>query len=389
MPFAARRLNQVPPYVFARVAARIAAKKAEGVDVINLGIGSPDLPTPQWIVDILKRAADDPANHPYPSYAGMPAFREAVAAYYRKRFGVVLDPKTEVVPLIGSKEGIAHAAMAWVDPGDVALVADPGYPVYAIGTILAGGEVVPLPLRPENHFLPDLDAIPTDKLRRARVIWLNYPNNPTGTVASLDWFAHLVDFAREHDILVCHDNPYCDTGYDGYKAPSFLEVPGAKDVGVEFNSLSKTYNMAGWRVGMVVGNAEALEALARVKGNVDTGIPNAIQIAATAALTGDQHWLAERNLIYQTRRDIVLDGLRMAGLHAERPRASLYIWAHVPAGWTSADFAYRLLDQAGIWITPGTAFGDAGEGYLRISLCTSKERLAEAMDRLQRVTISG
>lgn len=389
MPFAARRLNQVPPYVFARVAARIAAKKAEGVDVINLGIGSPDLPTPQWIVDILKRAADDPANHPYPSYAGMPAFREAVAAYYRKRFGVVLDPKTEVVPLIGSKEGIAHAAMAWVDPGDVALVADPGYPVYAIGTILAGGEVVPLPLRPENHFLPDLDAIPTDKLRRARVIWLNYPNNPTGTVASLDWFAHLVDFAREHDILVCHDNPYCDTGYDGYKAPSFLEVPGAKDVGVEFNSLSKTYNMAGWRVGMVVGNAEALEALARVKSNVDTGIPNAIQIAATAALTGDQHWLAERNLIYQTRRDIVLDGLRMAGLHAERPRASLYIWAHVPAGWTSADFAYRLLDQAGIWITPGTAFGDAGEGYLRISLCTSKERLAEAMDRLRRVTISG
>lgn len=385
MTFVAKRLDQVPPYIFARVAERIAAKKAQGVDVINLGIGSPDLATPQWIVDILKRAADDPANHPYPSYTGMPTFREAIVSYYRRRFGVELDTKTEVVPLIGSKEGIAHAALAWVDAGDVALVADPGYPTYMMGTILAGGEVFPLPLTAENQFLPDLDAIPAEKLRRARVIWLNYPNNPTGAVASLDWFARLADFARQHRILVCHDNPYCDTTYDGYLAPSFLQVPGAKEVGVEFNSLSKTYNMAGWRVGMAVGNAEALEALARVKGNLDTGIPNAIQIASTAALTGDQSWLAERNLIYQERRDIVLNGLRTAGLHAEPPRASLYVWAEVPAGWTSADFAYRLLDETGVWITPGNAFGDAGEGYLRISLCTSKERLTEAMERLQKV----
>lgn len=379
----ARRMEQVPPYVFANVSQLIAKKQAEGVDVINLGIGSPDLATPAHIVEVLKQAAEDPANHRYPSYTGMPRFRQAVAAWYKQRFDVDLDPNTEVVPLIGSKEGIAHLALALVGPGDVALVPDPGYPTYHMGSVLADAESYPMPLLADNGFLPDLEAIPAGVLKRARVMWLNYPNNPTGAVAPMSFFEEVVDFARRHHLVVAHDNPYSDVTFDGYQAPSLLQVPGAKDVAVELNSLSKTYNMAGWRVGMAVGNAEVIAGLIRVKSNVDTGIFNPIQIAAAAALTGDQGWIAGRNAVYQRRRDILLDCLARVGLRAYKPKAALYVWAHVPEGWKSDDFSMHVLDRAGVWITPGTAYGEAGEGYMRLSLCVPEEQLQEAMGRLQ------
>ncbi|MFQ5859149.1 MAG: LL-diaminopimelate aminotransferase [Anaerolineae bacterium] len=379
----AKRMERVPPYIFAHVSKLIAEKRAQGVDVINLGIGSPDLPTPAHIVDVLKQAAEDPVNHGYPSYTGMPSFRQAVATWYKQRFDVDLDPDTEVVPLIGSKEGIAHLALAVVGPGDVALVPDPGYPTYHMGTVLADAESHPMPLLAENDFLPDVDAIPVDVLKRARVMWLNYPNNPTGAVAPTSFFEQLIDFASRHNLVIAHDNPYADITFDGYKAPSLLEVPGAKDVAVELNSLSKTYNMAGWRVGMAVGNANVIAGLIRVKSNVDTGIFNPIQIAASAALQGDQGWIADRNAVYQRRRDILLDGLAAVGLKAYKPKAALYIWVHTPDGWPSGDFSMHVLDQAGVWITPGTAYGEAGEGYMRLSLCAPEERLQEAMGRLQ------
>ncbi len=378
----AKRMEQVPPYVFAHVGRLIAEKRAQGIDVINLGIGSPDLPTPPHVVKALQEAAEDPKNHGYPSYTGLPELRQAIAAWYQNRFGVELDPNTEVVPLIGSKEGIAHLALALVGPGDVALIPDPGYPTYEMGTILAGGEVYPTPLRAENNFLPDLEAIPEEVLERARVLWLNYPNNPTGAVASLAFFEEVVAFAKRHNLVIAHDNPYSDVTFDGFKAPSLLEVPGAKEVAIELNSLSKTYNMAGWRVGMAVGNPEVIEGLVRVKSNVDTGIFNPIQYAAIAALNTDQGWIAERNAIYQRRRDILVDGLAAAGLRAHRPQAALYVWAEVPEGWTSQEFAMHILDEAGVWLTPGTAYGASGEGYVRLSICVPEERLQEAMERL-------
>ncbi|MFQ5341403.1 MAG: LL-diaminopimelate aminotransferase [Anaerolineae bacterium] len=380
-----KRMERVPPYVFAHVSKLIAGKKAQGVDVINLGIGSPDLPTPAHIVDVLKRAAEDPTNHGYPSYTGMPAFRKAIAGWYKRRFDVDLDPDTEVVPLIGSKEGIAHLAMALVGPGDIALVPDPGYPTYRMGTVLADADSYPMPLLARNGFLPDLDAIPADVVERARVLWLNYPNNPTGAVAPLSFFEDVVVFARRHNIVIAHDNPYADVTFDGYQAPSLLQVPGAKDVAVELNSLSKTYNMAGWRVGMAVGNAGVIAGLIRVKSNVDTGIFNPIQIAASTALEGDQDWIAERNAVYQRRRDILLEGLAAVGLEAHKPKAALYVWAQTPRGQKSSDFAMHVLDHAGVWITPGSAYGEAGEGYVRLSLCATEERLKEAMDRLQAI----
>lgn len=382
-----KRMERVPPYVFAHVSKLIAEKKAQGIDVINLGIGSPDLPTPAHIVDVLKRAAEDPTNHGYPSYTGMPAFRKAIAAWYRRRFDVDLDPDTEVVPLIGSKEGIAHLAMALVGPGDIALVPDPGYPTYHMGTVLADADSHPMPLLARNDFLPDLGAIPADVVERARVLWLNYPNNPTGAVAPLSFFEDVVVFARQHNIVIAHDNPYADVTFDGYQAPSLLQVPGAKDVAVELNSLSKTYNMAGWRVGMAVGNAGVIAGLIRVKSNVDTGIFNPIQIAASAALEGDQGWIAGRNAVYQRRRDILLEGLAAVGLEAHKPKAALYVWAQTPGGQKSSDFAMHVLDHAGVWVTPGAAYGEAGEGYVRLSLCAPEGRLEEAMDRLQAIDL--
>jgi len=368
--------------VFASLGSRLRELKRAGRDIIRLDIGSPDLPPPQVIVDAMYSIAQNPTQHGYGGYFGIPELRQAMAAYYDCRFGVKLDPEKEVAPLIGSKEGIANVALAFVDPGDTVLVPDPGYPTYSLGTLLAGGVPVPVPLLPEKGFLPELRKIPPDVARAAKILWLNYPNNPTGATAPLSLLAEAVEFAREYDLLVCHDNPYCDVTFDGYVAPSMLQVPGAMDVAIEFNSLSKTYNMAGWRVGMVVGNPVAVEALARTKTNIDSGIFLPIQQAAALALTGDQGWLAERNEIYRERRDIILEVLRARGIEAVTPQASLYIWARVPEGYTSGEFAERWLEGAGISITPGSAFGAHGEGYVRISLGMDTDRIREAMQRL-------
>lgn len=380
---AANRIANLPPYLFAEADRRIAAKRAAGFDVVSLGIGDPDLPTPDYIVGELKRTAEIPANHRYPDYYGLPELRKAVASWYQKRFGVELHPDNEVVPLIGSKEGIFNIALAYIDPGDVALVPDPGYPVYSIGTMLAGGTAHYMPLLEENDFLPDLDAIPASVLEKARVLWINYPNNPTSAIAPMEFFEKVIAFANQHNLLVCHDNAYSDVCYDGYVAPSFLQLPGAKEVGVEFHSLSKTYNMTGWRIGMMVGNGSAVSALGRVKTNVDSGIFQAVQYAGITALTGDQSWLPDRNLIYQRRRDYVLSVLREIGIHAPTPRASLYIWARVPKQYTSLEFSLKLLDELAVWVTPGVGFGPSGEGWFRISVTTPDDRLDEAMQRLK------
>ncbi len=378
----ADRVTNLPPYVFAAVEKRIAAQKAKGVDVINLGIGSPDLAPPQFILDELYRSASQPGNHGYAGYYGTPALRRAIATYYQRRFGVELCPDTEVLPLIGSKEGLANMALAFIDPGDLALACDPGYPTYRMGAIMAGGDFYPMQLREQNGYLVDFNEIPGGVAAKAPIMWLDYPNNPTGAVAPMAFLEKVVAFAREYGIVICFDNPYCDLTFDGYVAPSILEVPGAKDVAVEFNSLSKTYNMAGWRVGMAVGNARALEALATVKTNIDSGIFRPIQDAATIALTGDQSWLAARNAIYQQRRDAILAWLPKLGMSASTPKGALYVWARVPKGVRAEPFALEMLERAGVWMTPGTAFGEGGEGYLRLSICLPEERLREAGDRL-------
>jgi len=381
----AKRISNLPSYVFARLGQRIAELERAGRDVIRLDIGSPDLPPPDHVINALYESARRADHHGYGSYYGIPALRQAIADYYQRRFGVSLDPEREILVLIGSKEGIANMAQAYVDPGDIVLAPDPGYPVYTMGAALAGGQAYHFPLRRENGWRPDFKDIPAEVADRARLLWLNYPNNPTGATAELSFFEEAVAFARQHDLLLCHDAPYCELAYDGYLAPSILQVPGAKDVALEFNSLSKSHNMAGWRVGMAVGNADAVAALARVKTNVDSGLFRPIQDAAVAALTGDQSWIEERNAIYARRRDIVLGGLAAVGLRAERPLAGLYVWAEVPAGYTAAEFANRLLEQAAVSLAPGTAFGNQGEGYLRISLGCATERIEEAMSRLQAV----
>jgi len=381
----ARRIESMPPYIFAQATARITELERKGVDVINLGVGSPDLPPPKPIIDMLYESSLEPDAHGYAGYYGIPPFRQAVAKYYDRRFGVSLDANREVLLLIGSKEGIANINIAYVDPGDIVLVPDPGYPTYISGAHLASGEVFSVPLLAENNYRVDLDAIPTDVAKRAKLLWLNYPNNPTGAVADLDYLARCVAFAREHDILLCYDNPYCDVTFDGYVAPSILQIPGAREVAIEFNSLSKTYNMAGWRVGMAVGGAQIISALARVKTNMDSGIFRPMQLAAAYALTGDQQWLESRNGIYQRRRDLVLGLLPAASLSAETPKGGLYVWARVPEGVSSAAYGQRALDESGVWVTPGTAFGDHGEGYVRISVTTPDDRLREAMERLAKL----
>jgi LL-diaminopimelate aminotransferase len=375
----ALRLQMLPPYPFARWAALVNAARDRGLDVIRLDIGSPDLPPEEDVVEALYQSARRPDSHGYPGYRGIPGLRQAVADYYGRRFGVELDADTQIVPLIGSKEGIVNLALACLDPGDLVLVPDPGYAPYTMGTLLAGGEVVTFPLLAENDFLPDLDAIPAEAADRAVLMWLNYPNNPTGATADLDSFARALGFCREHSILLCHDAPYCDVTYGGYVAPSLLQVPGAEEVAVEFNSLSKTANMAGWRVGMAVGNAEALAALARVKSNVDSGIFRPLQDAAVRALTADPEWLAARNATYAERIEVVLETLTEVGMETVRPRATLYVWAKVLAGWTSEEFAQGLLEQTGVAVAPGPFFGPAGEGYVRLSVTASTERVREAM----------
>jgi len=380
---ASNRLSNLPAYYFASLGQRIAALRAQGMDVIRLDIGSPDMPPPNFVIEELYRSAQDPSHHGYAGYYGLPALRQAIADYYQRRFGVTLDPDREVVPLIGSKEGIVNIALAFVDPGDVVLVPDPGYPTYTRGTILAGGDIFYFPLLEENDFLPDLEAIPPQVAERAKLLWLNYPNNPTGAVAPLEFFERAVHFARRYNLLVCHDAPYCDVTYDGYVAPSMLQIPEAKEVVLEFNSLSKSFNMAGWRVGMAVGNPVAVEALARTKTNIDSGIFRPIQDAAIAALSGDYSWLAERNAVYQERRDMIYDTLVDMGLEVRKPQASLYLWPKVPPGYTSEEFAGRLLEEKGVSITPGSAFGSHGEGYLRISVGMSTERIREALRRMR------
>jgi len=377
----ARRLEDLPTYVFATIGQRVRALQGEGVDVIRLDIGSPDLPPPEPVVERLYRSAQDPHKHGYASFYGAPSFRAAIADYYRRRFGVALDPEGQVLPLIGSKEGIFHLPMAFVDPGTVVLAPDPGYPTYRNAVHLVGGELYHMPLLEENGWLPDLEAIPAGVLSRARVMWLNYPNNPTTAVAPLPFLEQAVEFARQHHILLAYDNPYADVTWDGYTAPSILQVPGAMEVAVEFNSFSKAYNMAGWRVGMVVGNPEAVAALARLKTNADTGIFQPIQEAAVVALGTDEGWLARRNSAYRERRQVVTAALDRMGISYTPSSATLYVWARLPQGTGSVDFASALLEGTGVSIAPGSAFGPHGEGYVRITLCHPADRLAEAMER--------
>ena len=376
------RVEHLPPYLFVQISKKIAAKKARGEEVISFGIGDPDIPTPQHIINELCRSANNPVNHRYPESEGLPEYRKAVAKWYQKRFGVILDSEKEVVSLIGAKEGIAHVALCLIDPGDVALVPDPGYPVYAIGTALGGGTPYYLPLNEKNKFLPDLESIPADILKKAKLLWLNYPNNPTGAVADLSYFNRAIEFAKKHDIAICHDGPYTEVAYDGYKPVSFMQAPGARDVGIEFHSLSKSYNMTGWRIGMAVGNAQLIDALRRIKSNLDSGIPQAIQYMAIAAFEGPQDCIEEHNRIYQARRDKVVKALNALGISAEPPKASLYIWAKVPKDYTSAEFADDLLEQVNIVVTPGNGYGPNGEGYIRLSLTISDEMLDKGLAKL-------
>jgi LL-diaminopimelate aminotransferase len=375
----ADRIADLPPYMFAELDRKIEAKRADGVDVISLGVGDPDHPTPRHIVEALQEAAEDAATHQYPSYWGLPALRKAIAEWYLTRFAVELDPDTQVLPLLGSKEGIAHLAWAFVDPGDQALVPDPGYPVYASSVLLAGGQPVSLPLGPDRGFLPDFATAPVSS--RTRLLWLNYPANPTAAVADLDVFREAVGFARAHNLLLAHDAAYSEITHDGFVAPSVLQVEGASDVAVEFGSPSKTYNMTGWRVGWAVGNPEAIGALATLKTNIDSGIFNAIQRATVAALSGPQEPIEEMRAIYAKRRDLVVGTLNGLGWDLEPPRGALYVWLPT-LGRGSAEFCEVLLERAGVVLSPGTGYGARGEGYARISLTVPDDRLAEAMDRL-------
>ena len=380
----AKRIENLPPYLFVGISRKIAEKRARGEDVISFAIGDPDIPTPQSIIERLCQAAQDPANHRYPESDGLPQLRQAISSWYQRRFGLSFDPDKEVLPLIGAKEGIAHIALCFIDPGDLALVTDPGYPVYSIGTMFAGGECHFLPLTEDNDFLPDLDQVPAEVAQRAKLLWINYPNNPTAAVADLDFFERVVAFAKRYDLVVCHDAPYTEVAFDGYRPPSFLQASGARDVGVEFHSLSKSYNMTGWRIGMVVGNEEIVGALTRVKSNLDSGIPQAIQYAAIEALLGDQDCIAEHNAIYQRRRDLVVKTLAKIGLRTKPPKASLYVWARIPEGYTSLDFCTKLLDETSVVVTPGSGYGKNGEGYIRLSLTTPDDRLEEGLSRMER-----
>ena len=378
----ARRIENLPPYLFVGIVKKINEKKAKGEDVVSFAIGDPDIPTPPHIIERLCQASQDPANHRYPESDSLPELRRAIAEWYKKRFDVSLDADTEVLPLIGAKEGIAHIALCLIDPGDIALITDPGYPVYSIGTMLAGGKSYYMPLTRKNNFLPDFESIPEDVTQKAKCMWINYPNNPTGAVADLNFFNRAVKFARQHNIIVCHDAPYTEVAFDGYQPASFMQADGAKEVGVEFHSLSKSYNMTGWRIGMVVGNAEIVGALKTLKSNLDSGIPQAIQYAAIEALTGSQDCIEQHNDIYQRRRDLVIDMLRSIGVEAEPPKASLYVWAKVPEGYTSVEFTNDLLEQVGVVVTPGIGYGENGEGYVRLSLTIPDAGLVKGLSRL-------
>jgi LL-diaminopimelate aminotransferase len=376
-------LSRIPPYLFAELERQIEQKRAAGVDVISLGIGDPDMPTPDHVQRAMVASLRDPGTHKYPSNRGRPEFREAVATFYRDRFGVALDPETQVIPAIGGKECIFNLNLAFLDEGDVALAADPGYPVYTGGPLLAGAEPVLMPLVPERGFVPDLGAVPQDKLGRARLMFLNYPNNPTGAIVPAGFFEEVVGFARQHDLLAVHDNAYSELTFDGYVAPSFLATTGALDVGVEVFSLSKTYNMTGWRCGAIVGNADAIARYWQLKTNVDSGLFEAIQLAAVEALTGPQDSVREMCALYERRRDLVLGALADIGIDLDPPKGTIYIWAPVPEGQTSVSFAAEVLERAGVVVSPGSAYGPNGEGFFRISLTVPDERLLEAVERMR------
>jgi len=377
----ARRIEQLPQYLFAALDKKVSEARSRGVDVISFGVGDPDRPTPAHIVEAASEALRDVSTHQYPSYYGMASFRAAIAAFYERRFSVKLDPDTQVLPLIGSKEGIAHLATAYVDPGDAVLMPDPGYPVYETTAILAGGTATPLPLTEENGFRPDLSLIDEHVSDNSKVLWLNFPSNPTGAVCEPDLFTSAVKACARHDLLLAHDAAYSEITFDGYVAPSVLSAPGALDHAIEFGSVSKTYNMTGWRVGWVAGAAQAIEALGRVKTNIDSGIFNALQMAAIAALEGPQDCVAEMIDVYRVRRDKVVDALNSAGWLITAPKGSIYVWAGVPEGDTSASFCEFLLEKAGVVVAPGAGYGASGEGYVRFSLTVPDDRLDEGLDR--------
>ncbi|NCC81205.1 MAG: LL-diaminopimelate aminotransferase [Clostridia bacterium] len=381
----AKRIKELPPYLFARIEKKIAEKKEQGVDIISLGIGDPDRPTPKVIIDKLAETAQNPANHQYPSSAGMLSFRKAVTDYYKKRHNVQLDPKTEVVSLIGSKEGIGHISLCYVDPGDVNLVPEPGYPVYGIGTLLAGGTSFIMPLMEENNFLPDLDKIPADIADKAKLMFINYPNNPTGAVADINFFNKVVSFAKKHNIIVCHDAAYTEVYYDDQDKPiSFLEAEGALDVGIEFGSLSKPFNMTGWRIGYAAGRKDVIEALTTIKSNIDSGVFQAVQEAAVTGLENAESLIRGNQIVYKERRDEAISSMKELGWEIEAPRGSFYIWAKVPKGYDSSTFAEEILEKTGVIITPGLGYGQAGEGYFRISLTVDQKRMKEAFERIKK-----
>jgi LL-diaminopimelate aminotransferase len=380
----AKRMDQFKGYLGTEMNVRLTKMKAEGKDVINLGLGDPDVTPPQHLLDALRDAVCEPHHHHYPSFYSNRPLKEAIAGWYQRRFGVKLDPDTEVIPLLGASEGLFHIHLCLLDVGDVALVPDPSYPSYEAGVKLAGGQIGWVPLLRKNGFLPDLDSIPADVARKARMIWVNYPNNPTGAVATPEFFRKLIDWARKYDVVVVSDSPYSEICLDGYCAPSFLEFEGAKEVGVELHSLSKSYNCCGWRAGMLVGNRDVVAGMAKIKSHADRGMYYPMQVAATKALNGPVDFMEERNRAFQERRDVVVKGLRAVGLEVEIPKATFYVWSTVPKGYTSSDFCFKVLDAESVWMIPGSMYGGHGEGYLRIALTHPAGRLAEAMKRLKR-----
>ncbi|MEB3279073.1 MAG: pyridoxal phosphate-dependent aminotransferase [Lyngbya sp.] len=384
----AKRLEKIPPYLFAAISRKREELLAQGIDLINLGVGDPDLPTLNPVLQAMHAALEDPQTHNYPPYQGLSEYRQASVSWMERRFGVVgLDPQTEVISSIGSKEAIHNTALAFVDPGDLTLIPDPGYPVYRTSTLFAGGEPYFLPLKPENRFLPDLSIIPEEIARKAKLLWINYPNNPTGAVASLEDLAEMVAFCREYDILLCHDHAYSEIAFDGYQPPSILQVPGAKEIAIEFHSLSKTYNMTGWRIGFVVGNCIGIKGLTQVKSNVDSGVFKAIQKAAITAystLEADRKTVVS---IYQKRRDLLVEGLKSMGWLIEAPKATLYVWVPVPSGYTSTEFVTLLLEKCGIIVAPGSGYGVAGEGFIRMAITISEDRIQEAIERMNKAGI--
>ena len=377
------RLKKLPPYLFVEIDKAKKRARDEGRDIIDLGIGDPDIPTPQFVIDALNRAVRDPKNHRYPLDQGLPEFRREIALWMKKRFGVTLDPDTEIYPLIGSKEGIAHIPLAFVNPGDYVLVPDPGYPPYKSGTWFAGGEVLLMPLKAEHGFLPDLKVINHAQMHRIKMMFINYPNNPTGAVCDKKFLKDVVDFAAKHNIIVCHDAAYSEIGLDGFKAPSILEVEGAKNVAIEFHSLSKTFNMTGWRLGFAAGSKELIASLAKVKSNIDSGAFFAIQWAGVAAFKNYDKHIKSALKIYEERRNMLVDGLKTLGWSIDRPKATFYVWAKVPARYTSATFAAALLEKCDIMATPGNGFGENGEGYIRFALTVDKNRIKEAVKRIK------